>query len=162
MTVKNTFNSHAGKLLVSLMPLSGTLSDFFHRSVVLVLRDNPQGASGVDLAHPLNHYAFRGGAGDHSAIIFRNPDNMPSWMDRIPNLPSLGYMATFGPRPTMEELNKEPPPIHQKVFCGSAQWKPGGIQNEIALGCWHVIDADENLVWHTPSDQLYERCMTLI
>lgn len=160
--IANTFNSHAGKLLVSLMPLSGTLSDLFYRSVVLVLQDTPQGACGVDLAHPLNRYAFRGGAGNHSAIIFRNDAGLPSWMPPIPNLPSLGYIATFGPRPTMEELNNEPPPIDQKVFCGSAQWAQGEIRNEIDLGCWHVLDADEDLVWKAPSGVLYDLCIQKI
>ena len=162
MTINDTFNSHAGKLLVSLMPLSGTLSDLFHRSVVLVLRDNAQRASGVDLAHRLDRHVLRGGAGQHGVLIFRNAGAHTSWMNRIPQLPSLGYMATFGPRPTMEDLNREPPPTDQRFFSGSAQWGPDGIRNEIAWGCWHALDADEDLVWNTPAGQIYDLCLNTI
>ena len=43
-----------------------------------------------------------------------------------------------------------------KVVTGYAGWAPGQLENEVAQGCWHLIDATPDLILDGDPDELWE------
>ncbi len=159
--ISNKFNSFAGKLLVSLMPKTGTLNDVFHRAVILVLKDDQDEAIGVDLAHPNDQRRlYSGGPMGEVAIVYKKEDGQVIEGNRIPNAEFAEYAGSFCLRPTIKEFSAHKFEVF-KFFVGVAGWGPGQIQSEMGYGMWRAIDATEELVFDTPGDRLYDICAQL-
>lgn len=147
-----TGTSHRGRLLVA-TPVIGDPN--FHRTVVLLLEHNEQGALGlvlnrptdVALLDPLPEWAglaatprvvFVGGPVEQGAAIGlaqRRP--VPAAGDGFD--PILGLIGTL-------DLSRDPRDVDEsieavRVFAGYAGWGPQQLEQELAAGAWIVVDA---------------------
>ena len=133
-----------GKLLVA----SPGLTDFFRRSVVLVLEHSEEGALGVVLNMPSETLVDEGvpelaelaGADDVIHVggpvgpetvialgAFDNPDEASSVV-----LDDLGLVDPDSPSPSLRDL---------RVYAGHAGWAPGQLDGELEADAWIVEPA---------------------
>lgn len=143
----------------------------FARSVVFVVDHDPDGALGfvvnragsVPIDDVLPHWTslavhpavvFEGGPvqRDATAIALAQvarPDVSDAWQ------PLLGRVGSFDldagtTRPDVEEI---------RVFAGYAGWGPGQLDDEIARGDWHVVDAEPGDLLDAAPDSLWRRVL---
>ena len=58
----------------------------------------------------------------------------------------------------LETLLKQPEPVTgQRFFAGYSGWAPGQLENEIARGDWHVLEADPKVIYDTELETLWWR-----
>ncbi len=51
------------------------------------------------------------------------------------------------------------PPSNARLVVGYAGWGPGQLEHELADSSWLLSDVDADLVFKTPSDQMWERAI---
>lgn len=44
-----------------------------------------------------------------------------------------------------------------RIFAGYAGWAPGQLEREVAMGSWHVVEADEKLIFEKDLSDLWQR-----
>ncbi len=149
-----------GRLLVA-TPRTGA---FFHRSVVLVLHHDEEGAHGVTLNKPLEapvdavlpdwqpHVTapgvlFQGGpVGMDTAMGLVSVPGDGSARERQDDSALLGLSLLFGglglvdldvpPEVVVPELSG------MRVFVGYAGWSAGQLDDELEEGAWYVVDLE--------------------
>lgn len=50
-------------------------------------------------------------------------------------------------------------PDRSRLLLGYAGWGPGQLDNELAASAWLTVPVDMELIFHTPSEQLWERAI---
>lgn len=147
--------SNRGKLLVA-TPL--LFEPTFHKTVVLLLEDNDEGAYGVIL---------------NRESVERVDDHLPGW-GRIatgsglihiggPVEPAVG-LALAPARPGIEAslpglslVDLELPPDDDlksvRVYSGYSGWSPGQLDAELAEGAWYVVAASPDDPFDEPDGQ---------
>lgn len=143
-----------GRLLVA----EPTLGDpNFHRTVVLMIEHNPDGALGLVLNRPSPvkvvdvvpqwspfvtdpDVVFVGGpvSPDSALALGRRPrdgaDEVPGWQPLFSGLGAVDLHADPGDLPgDVGDL---------RVFAGYAGWSPGQLDSELEQGGWNVVDAE--------------------
>lgn len=144
--------SLAGQLLVATPAL---LDPNFHRTVVLVLEHNDEGALGVVLNRPselplgevLPPWEVR--AADPARVFWGGPVSP----DAVIALARGGPHPTTGWRPLFDGLGAldvelDPDEVDEavgavRVFSGYAGWAPNQLEGEIEEGAWLVLGAAE-------------------
>lgn len=137
-------DSARGKLLIA----SPGLTDFFRRTVVLVLEHSDEGALGVVLNRPsetsvedavpalgeladVDDVVHVGGPVGPQTVIalgaFDNPDEASSVV-----LDDLGLVDPDSPPPSLRAL---------RVYAGHAGWAPGQLDGELEADAWIVEPA---------------------
>ncbi len=137
-------DSVRGKLLIA----SPGLTDFFRRTVVLVLEHTADGALGLvlnrpsdthvdeavpalaDLAEPQDVVHVGGPVAADSVIVlarFDDPDEAASIV--------LGDLGVVDPEATAAEL------LASRVYAGHAGWAPGQLDGELESEAWIVASA---------------------
>jgi putative transcriptional regulator len=66
------------------------------------------------------------------------------------------YLATQG---TVVDEIIEKTPNDARYFVGYVAWRPGELRQEIDRGLWHVLDADEDMVFRKDTDSLWEELL---
>jgi putative transcriptional regulator len=66
------------------------------------------------------------------------------------------YLATQG---TVVDEIIEKTPNDARYFVGYVAWRPGELRQEIDRGLWHVLDADEEIVFRKDTDSLWEELL---
>jgi putative transcriptional regulator len=146
-----------GRLLVA----SPQLEDpSFHRTVVLVLDHDEDGALGVVL-NRTSTTAVRDAAAPWSDLVCTPPvvfDGGPVEPDAVVALGRTGArvgaddggvldhhvrLVDLSADPVLEQLELET----VRVFAGYAGWAPGQLESELAQGAWFVVDADASDVF---------------
>ena len=154
--------SHKGKLLVA----TPTLVDpNFHRTVVLLLEHNDEGAAGVVLNRPTD--AELGGPLERWAPLAARPPVVfvggPVQPDAAVCVASAtidvdGFTPAFARLGTFD-LSKPPDGAtgldRIRVFAGYAGWDEGQLEDEIEQGAWYVLDADPEDAFTTVPDDLW-------
>jgi putative transcriptional regulator len=157
-----------GKLLLDGGDLAGS---FFHRSVVLICEHNAEGAFGLvlnrsagskigevivaDLPDTLKESPlFLGGPVQPNALSFLHADNFIPDASVFPNL-DLGHSLDD----LMEIGESFSPEKKVKMFAGYAGWSPGQLENEMKRKAWLTFPASLELVFDTPSDQLWQKIL---
>jgi putative transcriptional regulator len=157
-----------GKLLLDGGDLVGS---FFHRSVVLICEHNAEGAFGLvlnrsagskigevivaDLPDALKESPlFLGGPVQPNALSFLHADNFIPDASVFPNL-DLGHSLDD----LMEIGESFSPQKKVKMFAGYAGWSPGQLENEMKRKAWLTFPASLELVFDTPSDQLWQKIL---
>jgi len=157
-----------GKLLLDGGGLGGS---FFHRSVVLICEHNIEGAFGLvlnrsagskigevivaDLPDTLKESPlFLGGPVQPNALSFLHADNFIPDASVFPNL-DLGHSLDD----LMEIGESFSPEKKVKMFAGYAGWSPGQLENEMKRRAWLTFPASLELVFDTPSDQLWQKIL---
>jgi putative transcriptional regulator len=162
-----TVDPTTGRLLLA----SPQLDDpTFHRTVVLVLDHDEDGALGVVLnrasALPVREAAagwaelasappvvFEGGPVEPDAIVALGRTGARVGADRGGLLDDHVRLVDLSADPGLERLELET----VRIFAGYAGWAPGQLEHELELDAWFVVDADQSDVftadplglWHT-------------
>ena len=157
-----------GKLLLDGGELTGS---FFHRSVVLICDHSPEGAFGLVLNRSSGSRVgelvvanlpvtlkesplFLGGPVQPTALSFLHADNFIPEANVFPNL-SLGH--------SLDELVEVGESLSSakklKMFAGYAGWSPGQLESEMKRKSWLTYPASLELVFETPSDQLWQKIL---
>jgi putative transcriptional regulator len=66
------------------------------------------------------------------------------------------FLATQG---TVVDEIIEKTPNDARYFVGYVAWRPGELRQEIDRGLWHVLDADEDMVFRKDTDSLWEELL---
>jgi putative transcriptional regulator len=157
-----------GKLLLDGGDLVGS---FFHRSVVLICEHNPEGAFGLvlnrsagskigevivaDLPDILKESPlFLGGPVQPNALSFLHAGNFIPDASVFPNL-DLGHSLDD----LMEIGESFSPEKKVKMFAGYAGWSSGQREDEMKRKAWLTFPASLELVFDTPSDQLWQKIL---
>jgi putative transcriptional regulator len=165
--------SETGKFCKGRLLLDGgdLVGSFFHRSVVLICEHNTEGAFGLvlnrsagskigevivaDLPDTLKESPlFLGGPVQPNALSFLHADNFIPDASVFPNL-DLGHSLDD----LMEIGESFSPEKKVKMFAGYAGWSPGQLENEMKRKAWLTFPASLELVFDTPSDQLWQKIL---
>ncbi len=151
MSVRQAFNSIAGKLLISRIPLEDSINDVFHHSVILIVQADDRAVYGVDLTHPLDDGIFAGGPVKHVTALLHWKREFPA----IDGIPCVNYMSSFNNIAFNKPEGRITP---DKLIFGCADWSPDQLNEEIDAGYWHVMNAEEDLIFKVEARRLYETC----
>ena len=160
----------SGRLLVATPMIEDGV---FHRSVVLMLHHDSEGAQGVVLNRPMEarvdavlpmwqeHVTrpgvlFEGGpVGLDSALgIVTVPGDI-----EVP----MGVKRLFG---GLGLVDLDTPPVlvmpevaGLRIFAGYAGWSPGQLEQEVRLGSWYVVDAEARDAFSDNPGELWVRVL---
>jgi putative transcriptional regulator len=149
----------------------------FSRSVVLMIEHSDQGSFGLVINHPSPIKATE--LLDSLEMHWRGEDSAVVWAGG-PVSPSTGWVlhepvgaAQAGIGGTIEitstiSLSTSPdrlraianqPPRNVRLLLGYSGWGPGQLAQEMARGAWLHTEADPQLVFETPADEIWEAAM---
>lgn len=153
-----------GQFLLDSGQLNGS---FFQRTVVLVCQHNTEGAFGLvlnrstgnkvgdmlvaDLPDVLKECPlYLGGPVQPTALSFLHSDSYVPDANVLPNL-SLGHSLD-----SLVEIGESFSTAKKiRMFAGYAGWSPGQLEDEMKRKAWLTFPASLELVFDTPSDQLW-------
>ena len=162
--------SFKGQLLIA-MP---SLADFnFFQTVTLICDHNENGAMGLIINRPTN-LSFSDLL--HDLQIQANNDietsktlyfGGPVQIDRgfvlhldhnySPDTQKVNeFVSVTASRDIIQSIASEGRPETSIIILGFAGWSAGQIESEIKQNSWLTVPCDENLVFHTPSDDLWK------
>ena len=176
-------DSLRGQFLIAAKRLS---DPNFHRSVVLIIEHNDEGAMGlvvnrpssVTLAHALadhfeisrtDEFVYIGGPVQPSNLfVMHNRRELDP--DEPPVVPGL-YVGSNSEvfENVVQSVAEECPEIQFRIFCGCAGWGPGQLESEIDRGDWFQVpasaemlfDEDPYAVWDLVRRQVHRSPMLL-
>ena len=132
----------------------------FASTVVLLLQHNEDGALGLVLNRPLKaeglpFQVFSGGPCQTPGLFMLH--GRPDWSDdsRVEVAPGI----FVGDQQCLERASDLPPEEVSacRVFLGYAGWGPGQLESEIAAGAWAMTQAAANVLFETPTEDLWSR-----
>ena len=163
--------SAEGEPLRSILLVASTkITDrHFGRSVVLVTHEAQGGPLGLILNRPTDlslHEVFEGVQGLDSQrdrvffggpvsvqmliFVFRAEGKAPEGIEVLP-----GVRIGFEPKVLDRLLRREQPTRGLRVFAGYAGWAPGQLEEEIARGDWHLLQAEADIVFSEHPESLW-------
>ena len=165
-----TADRTTGRLLVSTPQLDDGL---FHRSVILMLQHDDNGAQGVVLNKPLGAEvdSVLPGWGEHISspqTLFRGgPVQLDSALGlvMVPSDDDLppGSQRLFG---SVAIIDLDTPPLlvmpevgGLRIFAGYAGWSSGQLEAEIARGSWMVLDSLPGDLLTADPERLWEQVL---
>jgi len=157
-----------GQLLLDSGQLGGS---FFQRTVVLICQHDAEGAFGLVLNRSLGKKVgemlvadlpdtlresplYLGGPVQPTALSFLHTDNFIPDADVLPNLAlghSLDDLVEVGESFSTQKK--------VKLFAGYAGWSAGQLEDEIRRKAWLMFPASLELVFDTPSEQLWSKIL---
>ncbi|WP_237565588.1 YqgE/AlgH family protein [Ornithinimicrobium cavernae] len=165
MTADEGPGSLAGQLLVA-TPVTG---DFFHRSVVLVLHHDDDGATGITLNKPLEAEVsavlpdWQPHVTPPGVLFQGGPVQLDSAMGLV-SVPggvaaqteTLGISVLFGGL-ALVDLDAPPPVVVPEVsglriYVGYAGWSAGQLEEELIEGAWYVVEREPRDPFHDSAD----------
>ncbi|MEM9488151.1 MAG: YqgE/AlgH family protein [Myxococcota bacterium] len=152
----------------------------FGRAVVLMLEHNDEGSFGLIINRPLDELTadellesmdieWRG---DPDTAVWSGGPVMPrtGWILHEPLGPIPETDATIGgaetilvapdlalssSRDALQTIASEPPE-RMRLILGYSGWGPGQLAQEMARGSWLHADADLDLIFETPAEDMWE------
>lgn len=162
-----------GKFLVARRNLP---SPNFFRTVVLLTAHDPDGTLGVivnrrtgfdagdllpDLpaARGAGHAVFIGGpVAPHRIVMLLRRERVADTVERVTD--EISFSAD---RSVLEALiARRKPASELRLYAGHAGWAPGQLDDELARGDWHLVDADAEAVFGDDSERLWERLINRV
>ena len=157
-----------GQLLIATSPLQ---DPNFHRTVVLIVRDDENGTFGLVLNRPLETSVKEATA---SAMVGECEVEQPlhlggpceglltvlhgkSDLGELEVLPGVFFTAG---RDMIEKLMSENPQP-AKYFAGYSGWSAGQLDGEMETGAWILTPAEKTLVFANP-DAMWNRIITQV
>lgn len=163
-----TADRTTGRLLVSTPQLDDGV---FHRSVILMLQHDDNGAQGVVLNKPMGAEvdAVLPGWGEHIAspqTLFQGgPVQLDSALGLVmvsdDDLPP-GSQRLFG---SVAIIDLDTPPLVMpevgglRIFAGYAGWSAGQLEGELRRGSWFVVDSLPGDLLTADPDHLWEQVL---
>lgn len=159
-------DSTTGRLLVSTPAIEDGV---FHRSVVLMLQHDTDGAQGVVLNKPIGADVDAvlpgwGAQVSAPATLFQGGpvqlDSALCLVDLRDFAVPAGVQRLFG-GVGIADLDEDPSRLGSEVaslriFAGYAGWSPGQLEAELRRGSWFVVDAVPEDAFTTAPDRLWE------
>jgi putative transcriptional regulator len=137
-------DSTRGKLLIA----APQLTDYFHRTVVLVIEHNEDGAMGLVLNRPTDSEVAEAvpslaGVVDDDALVHAGGPVQPSSVLVLGDFeepedagtPVAGTLGLLDPERPAADMRRA------RVFAGYAGWAPGQLDMELEQEAWIVEDA---------------------
>ena len=157
-------DSTTGRLLVSTPQLDDGV---FHRSVILVLQHDDNGAQGVVLNKPLGADvdSVLPGWGEHIASPQTLFQGGPVQLDSALALatfrreaePPPGSKRLFG---SFAIVDLDMPEVGGlRIFAGYAGWSSGQLEGELRRGSWMVVDSQSDDLLTEDPDHLWEQVL---
>lgn len=146
----------AHKILVA---SEGTVDEPFRNAVVVIFSQNLLGAEGVIVNKPPAAAGMppAGGPDDR-----KMPYTLHSLDLKSKNTIAIGTSdigCTKGDTfPSLIRKMGDRPHLH-KTFQGHVAWLPQALQREMEQGRWKLIDFDENLVFRTSPDMMWQAAL---
>jgi putative transcriptional regulator len=163
----------AAPALIIAMP--DLLDPNFHRTVVLLVEKNDEGAFGVvinragdskvnELCSGLN---VDWGGDDEAVALYGGPvgtqqgfllhgeipdDVVVNSKEVSPGIRIASDMESF------RALCRRPP-ADFRILLGYAGWAPGQLDNEMRTGAWLTAEVTPEILFHTPLDEIWERTL---
>lgn len=164
-----TADRTTGRLLVSTPQLDDGL---FHRSVILMLQHDDEGAQGVVLNKPLGAEvdAVLPGWGEHisspQTLFQGGPVQLDSALGLVmvtdDDLPP-GSQRLFG---SVAIIDLDTPPLlvmpevgGLRIFAGYAGWSGGQLESELRRGSWFVVDSQPGDLLTADPEQLWKQVL---
>lgn len=159
-----------GQLLLDSGQLRGS---FFQRSVVLICQHDAEGAFGLVLNRETGNSVgdaivtelpdtlkacplYLGGPVQPTALTFLHSDTFLPDANVMPNL-SMNHSLD-----RLIELGSEFSATRKlKMFAGYSGWSPGQLEDEIKRDAWLLHPASLELIFETPTDQLWKAILGL-
>lgn len=165
-----TADRTTGRLLVSTPLLDDGV---FHRSVILMLQHDDNGAQGVVLNKPLGAEvdAVLPGWGEHIAAPQTLFQGGPVQMDSALGLVTVpgdeglppGSQRLFG---SVAIIDLDTPPLlvmpevgGLRIFAGYAGWSSGQLEGELRRGSWFVVDSAAGDLLTADPEHLWEQVL---
>lgn len=165
-----TADRTTGRLLVSTPQLDDGL---FHRSVILMLQHDDNGAQGVVLNKPLGAEvdAVLPGWGEHIAAPQTLFQGGPVQVDSALGLVTVagedalppGSQRLFG---SVAIIDLDTPPLlvmpevgGLRIFAGYAGWSGGQLEGELRRGSWYVVDSVPDDLLTADPEHLWEQVL---
>lgn len=165
-----TADRTTGRLLVSTPQLDDGL---FHRSVILMLQHDDNGAQGVVLNKPLGAEvdSVLPGWGEHIASPQTLFQGGPVQLDSALGLVTVqddddlppGSQRLFG---SVAIIDLDTPPLlvmpevgGLRIFAGYAGWSSGQLEDELRRGSWFVVDSLPGDLLTSDPDRLWEHVL---
>lgn len=148
----------------------------FHRTVVLMIEDNDDGAMGLVINRPSSIAVdsafsqvekqvlssdpiYSGGPVETTALFILH--SCPGLGANDENVTSDIFLT--GSNDSFESLvNNEQSCDHEcgfRVYCGYAGWETGQLQEEIERGDWQLLPADGHFVFKVDPYEVWEQCV---
>ena len=159
----------AGKFLVARREM---LDPNFAKTVVLLLDYGADGAVGVTINRP-SHVELstlsdeiEGLAASTAPLYVGGPvpaesmfvlflaDDAPEDSERV-----FGRVHVTRSADVLRDLVDSDEPADYRVIAGYSGWAPGQLDNELARGDWHVVEADEGSVFSDRPAEVWELAM---
>ena len=163
----------AAPALIIAMP--DLLDPNFHRTVVLLVEKNEEGAFGVVINRPGDNKVSElcsglnvDWGGDEEAVaLYGGPVGSQQGFllhGEIPDDVMVNSKeVTSGIRiaSDMESFRAlcRRPPADFRVLLGYAGWAPGQLDNELRSGAWLTAEATPDLLFRTPLDEIWQRTL---
>ena len=149
------------------------LEQTFHRSVVIMLEHNEDGALGLVINHETDHFCSEVAdsfqlawpTGDHLHLRRGGPVESQSlwmlhddgWFFEETTLVAPGIAASR----SREALTRmfEADERRLRLLVGYAGWGPGQLEEEIASGSWLTSDAHSDMLFEWAAEDVWERSL---
>lgn len=158
---------------IFLIAVPELLDPHFHRTVVLIIRYERQGALGLIINRPtdipleqalpnLNGIKgipaslFLGGPVSQDQIMALLYSKRP--LDETQNVFDDVYVAG-SLKPLAETLKNPNPEKNLRIYSGYAGWGPGQLDGEVARGDWLIIDADSETIFSENTSEIWKELL---
>ncbi|MFW2405683.1 MAG: YqgE/AlgH family protein [Gammaproteobacteria bacterium] len=157
-----------GMLLVASPDMRGT---WFSRSVILLIQHDELGSVGLVINRPteiapadmlpevaglesLRGKLYIGGPVEgHGVMMLVRSDSAPADAEHI----FANVYASGSPDLLDDTLRREDAANRLRLYAGYAGWVPGQLEAEIRRGSWIVVQADQEHVFSSEPDEIWER-----
>jgi putative transcriptional regulator len=172
-------DSMAPALLISMPQLN---DPNFARTVVLLCQMGPEGAWGLVVNRPTGQAAAPvadveppmervtvipsdrpAGAEGGLDLWYGGPVQpdrgcllLGAWPDDGEALELCEGLYISGSASVLRRMLGGPPPVRARLLMGYAGWAPGQLENELTQSAWLISSADLDIIFETPSEQMWE------
>lgn len=162
-------SSLTGSVLIAMPQLA---DPNFEHTVTLILSHGEEGALGIVLGSPTKMriaeicepfkltwrpgggFVRSGGPCERGRIWLMHGGNEP-----LPDAATVLPGIHIGSSPTLLATLAEREDVPVMVFAGYAGWAPGQLESEISQSSWLPGDADADLVFSTPPEEVWEAAL---
>ncbi len=134
----------------------------FAQSVVLLLQHGPEGAFGLVVNRPVDLEGlpvplYLGGPCKSEGLLMLHA--YPEWAgedsrELVPGV-WLGDSSCVNKVTALTDGTKG----RYRMYTGYAGWGPDQLERELAEGAWMIVPATRELLFDTPTDELWDRLM---
>lgn len=162
-------SSLTGNVLIAMPQLA---DPNFARTVTLILSHGEEGALGIVLGAPTKmriaevcepfNLTWRR---DRGFVRFGGPcERGRIWLmhggdDPLPDAATVLPGIHIGSSPTLLATLADREDVKVMVFAGYAGWAPGQLESEISQSSWLPGDADADLIFATPPEEVWEAAL---